>query len=220
VRQALVLVLLAALVIPGCLDLSAARVPDRLLEGAGGNGWEKDARGSQAEPSGGMTSKAQTLAYVHPAGSGAGYQGTLSVTTYRNLLSPSESSVRDALQAKLKGDVESKGVALQGAARQGTRTVANHAQSYWFAYEGKVSTGGTFSTDARVKIFGEVFRCPTAKTVVATVGLAQVTSVRSVGGVPVSTDEDATTWNAIVGDPGGTIDGARLSDGLAYNVQC
>lgn len=220
-RRRFALLVLVALLAAGCLDLTAARVPDRLLEGRGGNGWEKNAAASQAAPSGGLTSKAQTLAYQHPPGaSAAGYQGALSVTTYRELLRPGEAGVRDTLQAKLRADVQAKGVEIQGAARQGTRALGNRAEAFWFAYDGKVSAGGFFATNADVKIFGEVFQCPTAKTVVATVGLAQVTNVRTVGGVPVSTDNDDTTWRQIVADPAGSVDGARGSEGLAYNVAC
>ncbi|GEM_PF-5654380 len=217
----LALLLAAALALPGCLDLRPARVPDRLLEGAGGNGWQKNATASQGAPSGSAFSKSQVLVYDHPAGSGSGYQGQLAVRTLRELLRPNEDTVRKDLSQRIRDSATAQGISLSGSPAQGTRTLANRAQAYWFAYDGSASaSSGFFSTNAEVKIFGEVFQCPSAKTVVATIGLAQVTNVRSVGGVPLPSDSDPTTWNDIVADPAGSIGGVVGSDGLAYNVAC
>lgn len=220
-RPLLVLALAAVLALPGCLDIKAARVPDRLLEGPGGNGWQKNDTASQGGPTGGLTSKSQVLVYDHPAGSGPGYQGQLAVRTLRELLRPSEDAVRQDLSQRIRDSATSQGISLSGSPQQGTRTLANRAQAFWFAYDGSASSGsGFFSTNAEVRIYGEVFQCPTSKTVVATIGLAQVTNVRSVGGVPLPSDADATTWNDIVADPSGSIGGVVGSDGLAYNVVC
>ncbi|MEA3199272.1 MAG: hypothetical protein QOE90_700 [Thermoplasmata archaeon] len=220
-RRALLVCLGLALLAPGCLDLSAARVPDRLLEGRGGNGWERNETASQDAAQGGPTAKSQTLVYDHPQGSGPGYQGSLSVTTLRTLLRPSEDGVRGDLAARIKDRAQAQGIAIQGGPATGTRHLGNGAQAFWFVYDGTASAAsGFFSTNAAVKIFGEVFQCPNAKTEVATIGLAQITNQRSVGGVPISTDNDDTTWQQIVADPAGDISAARGNDGLAYNVVC
>lgn len=220
-RRAWLAALALALLLPGCLDLKAARVPDRLLEGPGGNGWQKNQTASQSSASGGMTEKSQTLAYDHPAAARPGYQGSLAVSTLRTLLRPSEESVRATLSDQIRERAQRQGISLQGSPAQGERRLANGASAFWFAYDGVVSaSGGFFSTNAQVKIFGEVFQCPSAKTVVATIGMAQTTNARSVLGVPTSNDVDASTWNAIVADPSGTIGGIRGSGGLAYNVVC
>lgn len=218
-RRALV-VLVALTALAGCLDLTAARVPDRLLEGSGGNGWARNASASQKAPVGGSTEKTQTLVYedAHPS---PGYPGTLTVTTLRTLLSPSRDKVIDIVQQRIHDDATAKGITLQGDATRGTRTLANKGESSFFVYRGNVSTQGFFSRDAQVKIFGEAWQCPGGKTVVATVGLAQVTDVKSVGGVILPGDTvDETTWSEMVADPRGSIDGQRGSDGLAYNVEC
>jgi hypothetical protein len=218
VRRALLVLALAALATtPGCLDLTPARVPDRLLEGAGGNGWERNLTASQAQPSGSLTEKTQTLVYDHT--SGPGYQGQVAVTTLRKLFRPSEDALRQSLADQMRARANAAGIALSGAPAEGTREIGNRAQAYWFAYDGTASTGGFFSTNAEVKIYGEVFQCPTSKTEVATIGLAQVTNVRTVGGVALPSDADPTTWDDIVEDPSGTL-GAVGSEGLAYNVAC
>lgn len=214
-----VLLLLGAALTAGCVDLEAARVPDRYLEGPGGNGWEKNATASQREPAsaGGGTSKSQTLVY-DDRGSDEGYPGTLTVTSLRTLLAPNEDKVLALVEERLREEAQRKGIVIEGNPGKGTRTLANGHTSSWFAYKGKVSTAGFFSRDADVRIFGEVFLCDS--TIVATVGLAQVSDVRSVGGVPLPSDPDPATWREIVADPRGTIEGIRGSSGLAYHVQC
>jgi hypothetical protein len=215
---------LAALVLllsglSGCVDLEAARIPDKLLEGPGGNGWEKNATASQAEPesSGSGTAKTQTLVYEDRR-SREGYPGTLTVTSLRTLVAPSQDKVLSTVEARIREEAGRKGIAIQGAPSKGTRVLHDGAEASWFVYEGKVSTAGFFSRNADVKIFGEVSQC--GKTVVAVVGLAQTTDVRSVGGVVLPSDPDPATWREMVADPRGTIEGVRGSNGLAYNVMC
>lgn len=212
---------LLTLPLAGCVDIDVARIPDKLLEGAGGNGWEKNLTASQKEPASasGGTSKTQTLVYEDRR-SREGYPGTLTVTSLRTLLTPNDQKVIDLVEERIRSEAQRKGISIEGPPAKGTRTLANGDESSWFVYEGRVSTAGFFSRDADVKILGEVSHC--GKTLVATVGLAQVTDVRSVGGVPLPSDPetDPQTWREMVADPRGTIDGIRGSTGLAYNVAC
>lgn len=152
---------------------------------------------------------------------GDGFDGSLSITTLRTLLRPSEESLRDTIQERVRAEAESKGIRIAGGPTEGTRRLANGQDSFWFTYEGTVSRTTFFqSQSAQVRVFGEVTQCPDEKTVLALVGLAQVSDVRTIGGVPVSSDPDPETWREIVGDPLGKIEGYRGSDGLAYNVAC
>lgn len=201
------------------MDLEAARVPDKFLEGRGGNGWEKNATASHGEPvsDGAGTSKTQTLVYEDRT-SREGYPGTLTVTSLRTLMSPSQEKVVATVEERIREEAQRKGIAIQGQPARGARTLHNGAESQWFVYQGKVGTQGFFSRNADVKIFGEVFQCD--KTTVAVVGLAQTTDVRSVGGVVLPSDPDPTTWREMVADPRGSIEGIRGSNGLAYNVVC
>ena len=213
--------LLVGVPLAGCVQLTPARVPDRLLEGRGGNGWEKNLAESQSEPESAQagTFKSQSLVYEDRQ-SEEGYQGSLTVTTIRRLLRPTEDAVRDVVQERIREEAEAKGLKVEGAPATGTRALGNRAESFWFVYNGSAETSGFFSRNARVKIYGEVFQCVETKSIVVAVGLAQVTDVRSVGGVPLPSEADPTTWHEIVADPRGSIEGVRGSDGLAYNVQC
>lgn len=151
-----------------------------------------------------------------------GYPGTLSVTTLRTLMRPTEQKVRDVVQERIREDVEARGLRIEGAAATGERRLANGADALWFVHNGSVQSSGSFfqSRDARVKVYGEVFQCEGTKSVVVVVGLAQTTDVRRVGGVQLPSEEDPTTWREIAADPRGGIEGIRGSDGLAYNVAC
>ena len=204
----------------GCLDLAVARVPDRLLEGAGGNGWEKNFTASQRAPTssqGGLV-KAQTLVYEdrqNPA-----YAGSLTVTSLRTLLTPDAAKLRDTVQSRIVDEATNKGIRLQGGAVTGTRRVASGGDSSWFVYNGTVASQGFFAQSAEVKVLGEIFRCEAQKTEVVVTGLASTTDVRTIGGIAIPSDPDYTTWGEIVGDSRGSIEGYRGSDGLAYNVAC
>lgn len=216
---AVVLLMLSA----GCVELSPSRVPDRLIEGPGGNGWEKNQTASQAEPdesSWGFT-KSQSLVYEDRR-SDAGYPGTLTVGTLRSLLRPTEERVREVVQERIREEAEKRGVQIEGAPTTGERRLVTGEDSHWFVYNGTVqSTGNLFqSRNARVKIYGEVFQCDARKTVVAIVGLAQITDVRTINGIPLPNEPDPTTWREIAADPRGSIEGIRGSDGLGYNVTC
>lgn len=213
---------MACLLASGCVDdLAPASIPDRLLEGRGGNGWEKNFTASQAEPVGSGTAKSQALVYEDRR-SDEGYPGTLTVTTLRALTRPTESKLRDDVQARIRDAAEDRGLRIEGDAETGDRRLANGAESLWFVYNGTVdSTGNFFTTrNARVKIYGEVFECAAEKTLVVIVGLAQTSDVRSVGGVPLPSESDPTTWREIAADARGSIESIRGSDGLAYNAQC
>lgn len=222
--RALVLLLVLCVASQGCVDIVAARVPDKLLEGRGGNGWERNATASQGEPTSSSFGfqKTQSLAYEDSVAE-PGYPGVLVVSTLRTVPSPSGERIKDHVQETIRTEAEKKGIVLNGNPRTGTRALANGETSDWFVYTGNVSsTGGFFTRNAEVRIFGEVFECREHRTVVATVGLAQVSDERRVTPLPIGgpSDRDTTTWREIVADPKGNIDGLRGSDGLAYNVVC
>ncbi|HEX2023005.1 MAG TPA: hypothetical protein VHH36_09830 [Candidatus Thermoplasmatota archaeon] len=211
----------------GCVEITPARVPDRYLEGRGGNGWEKNLTASQSEPSSaglGFT-KTQALAYEDKVAE-PGYPGFLVVTTLRAVPAPSAERIREHVDQSVRDAAAAKGIALKGEPAAGSRTLASGVGTTFLVYQGNVSTSGFFSRNADVKILGEVFECEDAKTVVAVVGLAQVSDVRIVRPNPllppteVPSDRDETTWREIAGDPSGTVDGQRGSEALAWRVEC
>lgn len=220
----LLAVLVLAAPLSGCVKLEEARIPDRLLEGRGGNGWAKNQTASQDEPASGQMGLVKTMTLVYEDRTSddrdEGFDGSLSVTTLRTVLRPSEEKLRDEVKGRVRDEAEAKGIRIAGEPEEGERVLANRADAFWFTYEGTVDRAGFFSQRAEVRVFGEVSQCPEEETVVVLVGLAQVSDVRSVGGVILPSDPDDATWKEIVSDPRGGIEGLRGSDGLAYNVQC
>lgn len=223
-----VLVLATLALSAGCVELVPARIPDKYLEGRGGNGWERNATASSSEPT--STSlgfqKTQMLVYEDRVAE-PGYPGVLVVSTLRVVPSPSGERIREHVQETIRAEAERKGIDIASAPRSGSRVLANGETSSWFVYTGNVSSaGGFFARNAEVKIFGEVFECRAHKTVVALVGLAQVSDERRVSGggglpgLPGPSDRDTTTWREIVADPAGSIEGIRGSNGLAHHVAC
>lgn len=226
-KALLAVVLLASVSLAGCLDLQAAVVPSRYLEGPGGNGWERNATVSEREArsaSLGLT-KVQTLFYQDRAKDDEGFGGLLQVTTLRTLFTPTEESLHERLGEQLRKAAAARGIRLDGEPYGGSREVGSGAESLYIVFNGTVvkepeGFGEVFTRNARVKILGEVWQCREERTSVVTVALTQVTSGRSVGAIPFSNSADAATWREVVADPVGSIDGVRGERGLAYHVEC
>lgn len=221
VTRVAVTLAVALVVLPGCLTVTPAHVPDSVLRQHAG--WETDPDHSQSEPTGGRfsVSRQQALAYQDEGESGDGYAASLSVITLRTVVTVDEESLLDQVQALVKDAAESRGIRVDGEATKGERDLANGASSRFFVYNGTVTQeSGLFTRDAKTKILGEVFRCRAERTSVVVVGLAQVTDSRSIGGVPFPSNQDPATWHEIVRDPTGTIEGVRGRGGLAYSVAC
>lgn len=212
--------LLAAVVVAatlaGCLTLTAARVPDPYLT----RGWQEDAARSDDEPSKEGLGRRQALAYKD-AGDGPGYGGSLTVVTIRTLVAMSEETILEALRQNLEDHASAQDIRLENEIEDGSRALANGATSRYVVYTGEVAKSSLlFKQAARTKLLGEVFRCDAERTVVVAAAIAQVTDVRSVGGVPLPRDDEPQTWHEIVADPAGTVEDVVGGDGLAYRIAC
>lgn len=228
-RARLAWTLAAAALLAGCTGgggLVAARVPDTLIQGNGGNGWDLDPAHTDAQPrsdAGGLVQR-QNVAYIDQPSEGGngGYTASLLVTTLKLFPSPSEAALQDLLEEQVTQRAQAQGIELQGDPVRGQRSLQGGHRTLFFVYTGKISRAGeVFTTvDATAKILGEVWNCPESGTSVAAVALAQVSSVRSLGGIPVATNTDTTNWREVAADPQGAVDGERGADGLVYNVRC
>lgn len=225
-RAGVAALLSSALLLAGCTGtLVPARVPEELLQGSGGNGWEPDPAHTDGQPrseSLGLVQR-QTLAYADDArGGNGGYPASLALTTLKLLPAPSEAQLRDILREQVRERSEASGIRLGAQVVEGARTLGDGHRTLFFVFDGNVTgTGPLFTTrDAASKILGEVWNCPESGTSVAAVGLAQVSTVRSVGGVPLPAEQDARNWRELAADPQGGVDGQRGADGLLYNARC
>jgi hypothetical protein len=219
---------LALLLLAGCTSPSsfhAARVPDALLQGDGGNGWEPDGAHSDAAPrqaNGGLQAQ-QTLAYKDDGqGGNGGFPASMALTTLKLLPTPTESQLRDIVRTQVQERSAEQGIQLGDQQLEGARTLADGHGTLYFMFTGTVTGNGPLFTtrDATAKILGEVWNCPEAGTSVAAVGLAQVSTIQVIGGVPVTQQTDARNWQELAGDPSASVDGQRDGNGLVYNVVC
>jgi hypothetical protein len=220
------LCVLAAALLAGCTGaVVPARVPDALLQGDGGNGWAADAAHTDAQPRSenlGLVQR-QTLGYADDGrGGNGGYPATLTLTTLKMSPAPGEPQLRDILRDQVRRGSEESGIRLGDQVVEGGRALGDGHRTLFFVFTGNVTGGGPLFTtrDATAKILGEVWNCPEASTSVAAVGLAQVSSVQSVGGIPLPAQEDPRNWRELAGDPSGGVDGQRDLNGLLFHARC
>lgn len=216
--------LLAATALAGCTGgLVAAHVPASLL--ANGSGWAPDAAHSDAQPQGqdlGLVQR-QTLAYTDDGKHGnGGYPANLALTTLKLFPTPSRDQLRDILQQQVQQQSQAQGIALGNQVVQGSRTLADGHATVFFVFTGTVTGQGSLftTTNATAKILGEVWNCNEAGTSVAAVGLAQVSSASSLGGIPLQEQQNTQNWRELAADPQGSVDGQQGGDGLLYNTAC
>jgi hypothetical protein len=200
-----------------------ARVPDSLL--GNGSGWAADAGHSDAQPQSqslGLVQR-QTLAYTDDGKHGnGGYPANLALTTLKLFPTPSRDQLRDIVQQQVKEQSQAQGIQLGNQALQGSRTLADGHTTLFFVFTGTVTGQGSLftSSNATAKILGEVWNCGEAGTSVVAVGLAQVGSASSLGGIPLQNQENPQNWRELAADPHGSIDNQQGGDGLVDNAVC
>jgi len=213
------LALVLAVSLSGCVSLDRAFLPERVLDQRASNGWVVDP-GLEEDVHGGAFSKQALVGYRDEAEDGRGFRGVLVIESFRGLLSPDREALRERAGESLRDQARELGLALESAGRNGERTLANGARSFYIVVNATArDSGPLFDEEARVKMVGEVFRCTGGATVVVT-GSAQIDTLQSIGGLDVRRVVDTTTWREMVQDPRGSIEGHMGSLGLLHNVAC
>lgn len=202
----------------GCVGLTPAEVPSSALDVGSGNGWTRNDDGFR-EVSGSWMQKQAQRAYHDPAVDDEGFPGNLTVISIATLLSPDREDLKDQVREQLREDAREKGLELDDQVREGQRRVADGALSFFIVFNGTATDeDGLYTADMEVKILGEVFRCTGGPTVVA-VGSAQVEGTERLGDFQTDRRWDPQTWEEIVADPEGTIEG-YTGAGLVYRIAC
>ncbi|MBI4394126.1 MAG: hypothetical protein HY556_10090 [Euryarchaeota archaeon] len=205
----------------GCIGaFTVAEVPRELL---GANGWQFVQARSDAAPRQANfgLSTIQTKVYQDPGGGSNGYPASLSVTTLKGMLLPTEQDLREKVRAAVIAEAEARGIRIGVQETGGERQLKSGHPAFFFEYNGTVERSGFFtSSSAEAKIMGEVWNCQQSGTSVVSVALAQTTNVTTVGGILRQTDENPMNWRELVSDPAATIDGFAGDLGLMWNVEC
>ncbi len=208
-RPWLAVVLAAALLLPGCV------APFKVTVDAGALArtdipWARSDRGAG--------SLLETTYTADPS-SQPPYPGTLQLFALRDGARRSNEELLALTRSSVENATEANGIAVQGAGTQGTRTLRNGLATQWFALEGTVSSSSAlFQEQTRVRILGEAGFDGRSGTHVIAVAIAQVESITCPLIGPCSTRTDLRTWNALAGDPEGTIGFAVSENGLIDNL--
>lgn len=220
---ALAALMAASLLLAGCIQYDASKVPEDKLHGSTGNGWILDRRepvdGPRSENLGLL--KSRTLVYLDPGESGSqgngGYPASLSVISFKvAFTTPDRQEITERARRLVEEEATARGVDLDKPPDEGQRTVASQDRAQYFLYDGTVTDDSSlFSREADVKVVGIVWNCEAdgGNTVVA-VGLAQVNDRQ--GGV--LEDPDDTNWREIWEDADMAASGR--DGGLAVHITC
>lgn len=210
-----------ALVSTGCVNLDPAALPNSVLDVENRNGWVRDTANSTGVQ-GGYFSKQAVKAYRDDATDDRGFKGFVQIVSLRGMLSPDREELQERVEQRLRENAEAKGLRLDQRVQEGQRNLANGALSFFVVFNATATESeGFFTSNMRVKIIGEVFRCTGGATVIAS-GSAQVEgeTSSSIGGVQTDREYKPRTWAEIVRDPQGSIEGFQGGDGLIHNIRC
>lgn len=206
----------------GCLDPYRPQVAADVLERTS-LAWVADERAQLSAGLGGA--KTIETDYVHEGqGSGSlqGYPAILQTLGVRGLASVSNDVLLRIAQQAVDNATSDKHIRIDRAQDQtGSRRLASGLETQFFVQEGTVTSSGVlFSTDAKVRIVGEVGHDGVSSTSFVLIGIAQIDSITQCP-LPLgctSGREDLRSWAEMVGDPSGSVKGAVSDTGLIHNL--
>lgn len=206
------LAVLAGTLLAGCFGVVRAHVPDAVLS----DGWRETDRGGGQRWLGLAAEWEHVVYETNVTGFGGPYPASLTLLSLEVLGRLSRGELRDALEEQVRDSAERQGIALeQDSEQRGERRTASRLGTQWFTYRGVASpSADLFNPGQSVRILGEVWNDGRSEISVLAVGMAQTTGPGPTGRF----FPDLQSWGKIVADPDGTIDGARGTEGLVWNV--
>lgn len=215
-RAALCVAAVAALSLSGCVDPFRAHVDPAAVK----REWTVTEGGEQTSGAFGPNQVDTEYKYVSTA---APFTGDLLVISVRQGGGFSTPELVDLAHRLLGAGAEANMTLDPHASQEGERLLRNGLETHWIIEQGTVtraSATGLFRQDATVRLIAEVGFDGLSSTAIVAVGQAQIAAKVQcplIGQCP-SQPPDYTTWNYIVGDPAGSVGGARDNNGLLYNL--
>lgn len=197
----------------GCFGVFRAEVPDDLLT----DGWAVADTGGGKRWLGLAAEWKFVLYEFNRTAFGGPYPASLTVLSLETLGGQDKGELRNALEAQVGEAAKRQGIALHEDTRvQGERDVRVGPNTQWFVYEGTSQlSSDLFNPGQDVRIIGEVWNDDEGGISVLAVGIAQTTGQGPTGRVFPST----VSWEKIVEDPAGSIQGMAGGQGLIWNVE-
>lgn len=211
--RALVLVLALALLLgPGCLEPFRAHVPPELAQG-----WTVT---PSAVHGGFLGPKSRETRYAFDRDSGdpPPFSGSLQVFSIRSLGSIDSAQLLDLARDLVSEGAEAHSIQLDAGEATGSRTLRSGVPTHFFVRAGRTAqTGDLFDQDVQVRILGEAGHDGRSDTSVLLIAMAQVGRTNQCPILPTACQPEETdlrTWIQIVGDERGTVQGATSSTGF------
>lgn len=216
-RPVLAAVLLAAaLAGSGCLEPHRVRIdPDVYAQATGWTEVHEPVKGS------GLGPRTQETRYTFdPAGNNPPFPGTLQVFSVRSLTGLSEGELLDLAADAVEDGAASHAIELDGATREGKRTIASGVHTQWLMRSGTTTQqGDVFDDQVRIHILAEVGHDGKSDTSFLAVAIVQVERAQQCPLNACAPVHSEGTWVQVVGDPDGTIDGATSQRGFIDNLE-
>lgn len=210
----IVLALAMAVMLSGCLQVHRPVVPDRILDTA-----DHDWTVTQREPVGDsdLAPKAVETQYRYDPDDGdSSYPGVLVLIGLRTINRIEPETLLETAREILRDEMESHGVQADTVTEEtGTRMIESGATTQWLTMTGTATSEAfLFSQAQEIRVLAEAwFDGPSNMHVVA-IAIAQTVD----SGIFGQEQRDHATWNELVGDAEGSIDGAVHSEGFIDHV--
>ena len=196
----LILALLFTLMVSsGCVELKTAYIPPELLQ----PGWEEatDLRNTGIEFL--SLEKWSSITYTFQINT----QASLTITTINSLILTDEKELIKYANTSIQKTF-SQHYTLN-IEKQGSRELAMKHTSKYVVYIAQNNT-----INKTIGIIGEVWNCGISGISVICLGYSYIDTNT------INPYQNTSTWNAIIGDPLGTIDNNYKDDGLIYSIRC
>lgn len=212
------LLLASAIAATGCLEPYRVRIDADVLAQA--NGWvevHEKVKGAWLEP------RTQETRYTFdPTTTSAPFPGTLQVFSVRSLTGLSQDELLRLADKAVEDGAERHAIALDGASRQGHRTLASGVRTQWVLRAGTTvepDPRGLFDEQVRIQILAEVGHDGKSDTSFLAVGIVQVERAQQCPLNACAPVHSEATWIQVVGDPDGSVEGATSDRGFIDHLE-
>lgn len=213
-RGGIIVALLLAPLLAGCMEPFRVHVPEPLLDGSPHEWVESLPRRSDGGTFG--LDEIETV-YRFTGESGGPFPAMLYAIGLQALTRISDDKILDQMEDILATRLRDEGLEVDAdRQRSGERTLPSGVTTQWILLTATSAPGGFFSTEEEVRAFAETWYDGRSSTNVVAVALAQTTGSGGLFGS--STIRDESVWAELVGDSRGSVQGTVHESGFIVNL--